>query len=278
MEMQKRTPRGQRVVLVPTPCQEHINPMLQLGTFLHSKGFSITIIHTHFNSPSPSNHPEFTFIPIQDCLTVPLVSSGNIIAILLALNANCKASFEQCLTTQVMKQEPEKITCIYDEFMYFSEAAANYLNIPSIILRTTSAANFHGRSTVVELHSKGHIPFPDQMHSKCGLPSQGASSTRRLVVYAGASILAVLATDYALVPLPVLADDKSNGEEEKDGVLGAIQSLLETNTKTKSGRVLPKAYLKTAKEVVKTLRESVQEDPKDKAKFRRTADAAKESI
>ncbi|XP_062013966.1 UDP-glucose iridoid glucosyltransferase-like [Rosa rugosa] len=162
MEMQKRTPRGQRLVLVPTPYQGHINPMLQLGTFLHSKGFSITIVHTHFNSPSPSNHPEFTFIPIQDGLTVPLVSSGNIIAILLALNANCKASFEQCLTTQVMKQEPEKITCIiYDEFMYFSEAAANYLNIPSIILRTTSAANFHARSTLVELHSKGHIPFPD---------------------------------------------------------------------------------------------------------------------
>ncbi|XP_061993071.1 photosystem II D1 precursor processing protein PSB27-H2, chloroplastic [Rosa rugosa] len=117
-----------------------------------------------------------------------------------------------------------------------------------------------------------------KLHSRCALPSEGASSTRRLVVYAGASILAVLATNYGLVPLPVLADDKSNGEEEKDGVLGAIQSLLETNTKTKSGRVLPKAYLKTAKEVVKTLRESVQEDPKDNAKFRRTADAAKESI
>ncbi|KAM5583469.1 UDP-glycosyltransferase 76E2 [Rosa sericea] len=167
MEMQKRTPRGQRLVLVPTPYQGHINPMLQLGTFLHSKGFSITIIHTHFNSPSPSNHPEFTFIPIQDGLTVPLVSSGNIIAILLALNAYCKASFEQCLTSQVMKQEPEKkITCIiYDEFMYFSEAAANYLKIPSIILRTTSAANFHARTTVIELHSKGHIPFPESMSS-----------------------------------------------------------------------------------------------------------------
>lgn len=41
---------------------------------------------------------------------------------------------------------------------------------------------------------------------------------------------------------------------------------------------MPKAYLKSAKEVVKTLRESLNEDPKDNAKFRRTADAAKESI
>ncbi|XP_004294261.1 PREDICTED: UDP-glycosyltransferase 76E2-like [Fragaria vesca subsp. vesca] len=160
MEMQ-----GQRLVLVPCPYQGHINPMLQLGTFLHSKGFSITIVHTQFNSPSPSNHPEFTFIPIPDGLTVPLVSSGNIVAILLAINANCKSSFEQCLTTQVMEQEPEKkITCIiYDEFMYFSAAAANHLNIPSIILRTTSAANFLARSTVIELHSKGHIPFPESV-------------------------------------------------------------------------------------------------------------------
>ncbi|KAL6200268.1 hypothetical protein ACLB2K_030050 [Fragaria x ananassa] len=164
MEMQKSTPRAQRLVLVPCPYQGHINPMLQLGTFLHSKGFSITIVHTQFNSPSPCNHPEFTFIPIPDGLTVPLATSGNIIAILLAINAFCKASLVHCLT-QVMKQEPEKkITCIiYDEFMFFSAAAANHLNIPSIILRTTSVANFLARSTVIELHSKGLIPFPDSV-------------------------------------------------------------------------------------------------------------------
>lgn len=116
-----------------------------------------------------------------------------------------------------------------------------------------------------------------EMQSRCVLPSQETSSRRR-VICAGASILTVLAINYGLEPSPVWAEDKSNGEEEKDGVLGALQSLLESNTKTKSGRVLPKAYLKSAKEVVKTLRESLNEDPKDNAKFRRTADAAKESI
>lgn len=55
-------------------------------------------------------------------------------------------------------------------------------------------------------------------------------------------------------------------------------SIFDPNEKTKSGKVLPKAYLKTAREVVKTLRESLDEDEKDVAKFRRTADAAKESI
>ncbi|XP_050370085.1 UDP-glucose iridoid glucosyltransferase-like [Argentina anserina] len=156
-----------KLVLVPCPYQGHINPMLQLGTFLHSKGFSITIVHTQFNSPSSSNHPEFTFIPIPDGLTAPIVSSGNIIAILQTINASCEASFEHCLTTQIMKQDPEKkIACIiYDEFMYFPAAAATHLNIRTFILRTTATANFLARSTVIELHSKGLIPFPESVSS-----------------------------------------------------------------------------------------------------------------
>ncbi|CAN1280150.1 Photosystem II D1 precursor processing protein PSB27-H2, chloroplastic, partial [Linum perenne] len=74
------------------------------------------------------------------------------------------------------------------------------------------------------------------------------------------------------------AKDEEQGEEKNVGAIGAIKSFLDPNEKTKSGKLLPKAYLNTAREVVKTLRESVQEDPKDNAKFRRTADAAKESI
>ncbi|KAL8485267.1 hypothetical protein ACS0TY_027534 [Phlomoides rotata] len=79
--------------------------------------------------------------------------------------------------------------------------------------------------------------------------------------------------------LPVLAEEKSNVLEDKDeDVVGALKSLFDPNEKTKSGKVLPKAYLKSAREVVKTLRESLKEDSKEMAKFRRTADAAKESI
>jgi hypothetical protein len=75
------------------------------------------------------------------------------------------------------------------------------------------------------------------------------------------------------------AEEKSDDKEENDdGVIGAVKSLFDPNEKTKSGKVLPKAYLKSAREVVKTLRESLKEAPDDNAKFRRTADAAKESI
>ncbi|KAM1803377.1 UDP-glucose iridoid glucosyltransferase-like isoform X4 [Malus sylvestris] len=161
MEMEKKT-QSTRLVLVPCPYQGHINPMLQLGSFLHSKGFSITVIHTQFNSPNPSNHPDFTFFPIQDGLTAEEISSENAVAILLAINANCTASFRQRLT-QVMEQEPEnKITSvIHDDLMYFTEAVAKDLNIPNIMLRTTSVTNFLARTALLRLHSKGHIPFPD---------------------------------------------------------------------------------------------------------------------
>ncbi|KAG7653170.1 Photosystem II Pbs27 [Arabidopsis suecica] len=66
--------------------------------------------------------------------------------------------------------------------------------------------------------------------------------------------------------------------EEGGGVVGAFKTLFDPNERTKSGKELPKAYLKSAREVVKTMRESLKENPKDNAKFRRSADAAKESI
>lgn len=82
---------------------------------------------------------------------------------------------------------------------------------------------------------------------------------------------------------PIKAEEdtqRKDGEnnEEGGGVIGAIKSIFDPNEKTKSGKVLPKAYLKAAREVVKTLRESLEEDTNDITKFRRNADSAKESI
>ena len=95
-----------------------------------------------------------------------------------------------------------------------------------------------------------------------------------------ASILTIITFNYGLVPSPAWAEDTSSGQEEEEnaGIIGAIKALFDPNEKTKSGKVLPKAYLKSARDVVKNLRESLKEDPKDNAKFRSSADAAKESI
>lgn len=105
-----------------------------------------------------------------------------------------------------------------------------------------------------------------------------ASSRRHLSISVGISLVTITC-GHGLSPLMAWAEEKSaNKEETDDGVIGAVKSLFDPNEKTKSGKVLPKAYLKSAREVVKTLRESLNEDPDDNAKFRRTADAAKESI
>jgi len=100
--------------------------------------------------------------------------------------------------------------------------------------------------------------------------------TRR--AHAASLLLLGLAGMAVAAPAPVRADDASNGGEE-EGVLGAIKSIFDPNEKTKAGKVLPKAYLKAAREVVRTLRESLEEDDGgDMARFRRNADAARESI
>ncbi|KAJ8649730.1 hypothetical protein MRB53_002753 [Persea americana] len=104
---------------------------------------------------------------------------------------------------------------------------------------------------------------------------------RRTVLCGGASLATIFTLNCILSPLPLQAaenDQKGQEDDGDKGVFDSLKSLFDPNEKTKSGKILPKAYLNSAREVVKTLRESLKEDPKDIAKFRRTADAAKESI
>ncbi|OAY61147.1 UDP-glucose iridoid glucosyltransferase [Manihot esculenta] len=157
--------RCRRVVLVSCPFQGHINPLLQLGTILYSKGFSITIVHTQLNSPKASKHPEFDFQAIPEGLSKQDIATGNLVDIILALNERCKIPFQDCLLDMMLKQDSDdEITCvIYDDLMYFSEEVANNLNIPSIILRTSSAASLLSRLAILQLKEEGYIPFPDAM-------------------------------------------------------------------------------------------------------------------
>lgn len=101
---------------------------------------------------------------------------------------------------------------------------------------------------------------------------------RHVLVCGGASIVSVLTLTWPLISSPAWAAEATSQADKDETVVDAIKSLFDPDEKTKSGKVLPKAYLKSAREVVKTLRESVNEDPKDNAKFRRIADAAKASI
>ncbi|KAG8062577.1 hypothetical protein GUJ93_ZPchr0003g17083 [Zizania palustris] len=109
-------------------------------------------------------------------------------------------------------------------------------------------------------------------------PRQAICGARLVAVTRRAHAASLLAAVVGFAAGRARAEEKAEGGGE-EGVLSAIKSIFDPNEKTEAGKVLPKAYLKAAREVVRTLRESLEEDDGgDMAKFRRGADAAKASI
>ncbi|GLU02288.1 hypothetical protein SLE2022_195420 [Rubroshorea leprosula] len=165
MEKQGEKVRQQRLVIVVYPFQGHISPMLQLGTILHSKGFSITVVHPEFNSPNPSKHPEFTFVAIPDKLLESKVSAGDFPGIALALNRNCAAPFQNCMEQILLEKDPgENIAgIIYDTLMYFAQSVADHFKVLGISARTSAAATILAFSVFPRLHGEGYISFQDSI-------------------------------------------------------------------------------------------------------------------
>ncbi|XP_010426106.1 PREDICTED: UDP-glycosyltransferase 76E12-like [Camelina sativa] len=143
-----------RLVLVPVPAQGHISPMMQLAKTLHLKGFSITVVQTKFNHFIPSDDfTDFQFVTIPESLPESDFNHLGPTGFLLKLNKECQVSFKDCLG-QLLLPKSDEISCvIYDEFMYFAEAAATEFNLPHVIFSTTSAAAFKCRSVFEKLYA-----------------------------------------------------------------------------------------------------------------------------
>eukprot|EP00850_Spirogloea_muscicola_P016790 SM000139S00107 [mRNA] locus=s139:105030:106087:- [translate_table: standard] len=69
-----------------------------------------------------------------------------------------------------------------------------------------------------------------------------------------------------------------SNRQPSSGPLDSLRSLLESEELAKSGRRLPKAYIASARDVVRTLRASLEEPTGDAAAFRRGADSARGAI
>ncbi|GAB4860069.1 hypothetical protein Ancab_011546 [Ancistrocladus abbreviatus] len=159
-----------RVVLVVFPFQGHINPMLDLATILHSRGFAITICHPEFNSPDPSNHPEFTFlrIAIKNNLTTSAgggskMDISQLVASIPSFNNSCREPFQQSIQA-LMKEENGGIICIiYDLLMYFAQSIADDLNLPSISLRTSAAITLFAFAFPQSLDQLSCLTFPESI-------------------------------------------------------------------------------------------------------------------
>ena len=134
--------------------------MLQLGKVLHSRGFSITIAHTVFNAPNPRNHPDFSFIPLPERLPDYNCTSTDLVTTMLAVNENCREIFRTSLERVIQEGESQgkEMGCVIsDELMFFAEDVAADLKLPSVILRTTSAATSFARSSIVKFKEQGRL-------------------------------------------------------------------------------------------------------------------------
>ncbi|KAL1222100.1 UDP-glycosyltransferase 76E6 [Cardamine amara subsp. amara] len=144
-----------RIVLVPVPAQGHVTPILQLGKALNLKGFSITVAQGQFNQVSSSSQgfSGFQFITIPGSLPESEFERLGPIEFLLEFNKKSQAGFKDCIS-QLLLQQGNDIACIiYDEFMYFCEAAAKEFKLPSVIFSTTSAANQVSRCVLSKLNA-----------------------------------------------------------------------------------------------------------------------------
>ncbi|KAK2637465.1 hypothetical protein Ddye_032257 [Dipteronia dyeriana] len=142
--LQQRKKR--RLVLFPQPLQGHINPMLQLASILyHKAGFSITIIHTNFNSPNSSSYPHFSFRSIPDGLSETEASTADLIAFSVLLNVKCVVPFQDCLAELLGGGgDDDDVAClITDANWYFTQAVADSLKLPRIVLCPTSICFFN---------------------------------------------------------------------------------------------------------------------------------------
>ncbi|KAM7265463.1 hypothetical protein ACFE04_003146 [Oxalis oulophora] len=158
--------KGKRLVMFPLPLQGHITPMLQLANILHSKGFSITIIHTNFNSPNPKNHPHFTFHFINENLTQTTSVDHDLIGLVSLLNVTCVEPFRECLSSLLLDSE-EPIACVIsDAILPFAQEVANQLKVPRIVLRTGGASSFLVFNAFPLLRENGYFSIQDYESEK----------------------------------------------------------------------------------------------------------------
>ncbi|KAG9453227.1 hypothetical protein H6P81_006131 [Aristolochia fimbriata] len=154
-----------RLILFPCPLEGHWNPMLQLATLLHSKyAFSISIIHTKFNSPPNilSNYPDFQFVPIDDGSPEEGAAIEDLMGLIAALNISCARPFHDRVAQMLADTHHPPVAClISDALMHFTQPVADRLNLPRLIFRTSSITSFLTCAAFPLLRQKGYLPIRD---------------------------------------------------------------------------------------------------------------------
>ncbi|KAJ9541797.1 hypothetical protein OSB04_028303 [Centaurea solstitialis] len=158
--------RRRRIVLFPMPFQGHITPMLQLANILHTQGFKITIVHTEYNSPNHSNYPHFTFKSISDRFSEIVNAELDASYYLTYLNKSCKDSFTKCLSELLADEDDIPVAClITDAMFYFTQAVADELKIPRLVLQPMSLGCVVASDILLSLSDENHLfTLPKEDH------------------------------------------------------------------------------------------------------------------
>ncbi|CAN6180432.1 unnamed protein product [Urochloa humidicola] len=153
--------RRRRVLLFPLPYQGHLNPMFQLASALHARGLAITVFHTHFNAPDASRHPEYEFVPVPDGMPEGGHPLHETLHRILDMSRDCAAPFRERLAAVLAPRRDggDDVACLVaDAFLMTLLDVARGLGVPTLALRTTSAATMRCFVAYPMLHENGYLP------------------------------------------------------------------------------------------------------------------------
>ncbi|KAJ0705142.1 putative UDP-glucuronosyl/UDP-glucosyltransferase [Helianthus annuus] len=225
--------RHRRVIMFPLPYQGHVNPMFQLANLLYSKGFSITIFHTNFNKPKTSNYPHFTFRFILDndphderYANLPLQGMGAFSRIFLFNKCGADQLRHQLELELSAKDEPPVSCLITDASWHFTQSVADSLNLPRLVLRTSSLFCFLIYASIPLLDDLGYFNLSDNTATPLldGLGYNNVPDDKRL--------------EEQVAEFPVLKVKdviKIGFKKDNDGGMGDIISNMVKQTKASSG-------------------------------------------
>ncbi|CAJ1862767.1 unnamed protein product [Sphenostylis stenocarpa] len=157
----KQRGKGHRLLLMPSPLQGHITPLLHLAHILFSRGFSITIVHTLFNAPDPTSYPHFSFHTIPDGLSQTEASTLDAVHLTDLINIRCAHPLKEWLASQLLNS-PEPVPCfISDAALHFTQLVCDELKLPRLVLRTGGASSFLVFASFPLLREKGYLPLQE---------------------------------------------------------------------------------------------------------------------
>ncbi|GJN23602.1 hypothetical protein PR202_gb11266 [Eleusine coracana subsp. coracana] len=181
-------PRRRHVLLFPVPYQGHVTPMFRLAGVLHSRGFAVTVFHTHFNAPDPAHHPRYRFVPVPDDGTACAPGEGikGVVAHVVALGGACEAAFRARLSAVLEEyySRDDAVACLVaDAHLPEMVGVANALGVPALTLRTGSAACFAGFLAFPTFCEKGYVPVENDAQAEMELPELPPYRVRDLMHY-----------------------------------------------------------------------------------------------